>query len=463
MTSRPSLPKLLRTGAVITLASIALSVVAAVPAHAAAAVFDPDTNNSAYAWHLNPANEVAGGNYAITLDPDGRSGTPGGNSALTWGPGTIKISTGCPSDYRASSRSFIVTERGLETEIVVPRVGQDSTGWGLDGEAIKLSAGRDVGDWSPLNASKLPTGTNALVITCDPTAVADTVYAIPTDQPIANSKYFVAYIQVDRAAKSWTRVAKPAASKTATTTTLAASGTTATSTTLTATVSPTAATGSVTFSQGGTEVGKADVSNGVATLGVSGLTPATAYSFTAAYSGDSAYEASTTSAATDVTTVTPAASGSTDVTVSVPDAASSQPTGLKIAVASTSVKLASSEARTSGAVWNATGSLGEVTVTDDRRKVDAAAWTLNGSATKFSGSAGDFASSNLGWAPKLVSGSGAKGDTASDLSKEQKLASGAQPTTESNVVTKIDADLTLKVPSEVKTGDYTAKLTLTLI
>lgn len=458
MSTRPS--RILRTAAASAFAGVVLATLAVAPAHAAV-VYDPNANNSAFPYHLNPANEIEGGNYTVTWDPTSRTdnGVSSGTPAEKWGPATIKISTGCPADYRMSSRTYIVTADGLATGTAVARTNQSAALWGLQGNAITLTGGR-ASDWTNASEKQNPSGINAYVITCDP---ANKEGGYPTtDQPIGNAKYFVQYFKLDRSAHHWEVTSKPTASKTATTTTLAASGTTTMSTTLTATVSPAAATGSVTFSQGGTAIGKADVSNGVATLGVSGLTPATAYSFTAAYSGDSTYEASTTSAATAVTTVTPAATDSTEVGVTVPQAGTDQPTGLKITVGSSAVTLTGGT-RTSGAVWNATGSLGEVTVTDDRRNASAGAWTLNGSATKFTGSAGEFAASNLGWAPKVVSGTGTAGSSADDLSKEQKLASGAQPTADSNVVTKVDAGLTLKVPSTVATGEYKAKLTLTLI
>lgn len=438
----PSIRNRAALAAALTALAVATSTLGAVSAASAA--------------ELTPGNEIAGGTYTITLNPTGRAGFDEdfGLSALNIGPTQLKISTGCPTGYRASSRTFVVTPSGGEKGVSPRRTNAEAPLFGLTGSPITLAAPSEP-NFENLTEETLPTGINRLVVTCDAT-VSD------ADGPIGDSKYFVAYIQVDRATESWKQVSKPAASKTATTTTLAASGTTTMSTTLSATVSPTTATGSVTFSQGGTVVGTADVSNGVATLGLSGLTPATAYSFTAAYAGDGTHEASSTAAATAVTTVTPVATGSTNVGVTVPAAGSSVPTGLKITVASSAVTLIGGD-RASGQVWTATGSLGAVTVTDDRRAANAGAWSLNGSATTFTGSAGEFAASNLGWAPKIVSGTGTAGASAADLSQEQKLASGAQPTTDANVVTVVDAGLTLKVPSTVPTGEYTARLTLTLI
>ncbi|MGL1180809.1 hypothetical protein ACSTLD_23870, partial [Vibrio parahaemolyticus] len=88
--------------------------------------------------------------------------------------------------------------------------------------------------------------------------------------------------EVDRATDSWKQVPRPAATpdpQTATSTTLAASDTSATATTLSATVAPAAATGKVAFTQNGTAIGEAQVTNGVATWSATGLTADTEYTF----------------------------------------------------------------------------------------------------------------------------------------------------------------------------------------
>jgi hypothetical protein len=64
------------------------------------------------------------------------------------------------------------------------------------------------------------------------------------------------------------------------------------SVTLTATLSSSAATGSVSFSQGSTAVGTATVTNGVASIAAPSLAPGS-YTFTAVYTGDSSYAGST--------------------------------------------------------------------------------------------------------------------------------------------------------------------------
>lgn len=459
MSTPPSL-RLLRSGAVAALTGLALAALAGAPAYAAGELYNPDTDNSAYAWHLNPANEVNAGSYTITLDPPSRTGAPDGNSSLTWGPGVVTVNTGCPVGYRSSSRSFLVTESGLETEIVVPRQGS-SVGWGLDGGAITLDSGRDVGDWSALNAAKFPTGTNALVITCDPTGQAGMEYAIPADFTIANAKYFVAYIKVDRATESWEVTSKPGGGtvKVDTSVAASASGVSATSATLSATVTPTDATGTVTFTSGAFSQ-TAPVSGGTAGVSISGLTPATEYTFAASYSGDDTHNGSTGSVT--LTTLAAAGSSNSEVSVTVPTAASTDPAGLSISAKPGAVALSNAAARTQGQNWTASGTLGNVTVTDDRRNAGAGSWTLSGSSTAFVSGANTIAASQLGWTPAKVDGAGTAGAQATDLSSAKPLATGSA-TAETAVTTTVGAQLALVVPSAAVAGDYKATLTLTLI
>ncbi|WP_208322739.1 Ig-like domain-containing protein [Salinibacterium sp. ZJ454] len=277
--------------------------------------------------------------------------------------------------------------------------------------------------------------------------------------------YYDAILHVDKATGTLTVVSTDAApEKTATTTGLAASGTTATSTTLTATVAP-AATGTVTFKQGGTAIGSpVAVSAGAASLPMSGLTPNTAHSFTAEYSGDATHEASTGTVSFNTL---PAADGSeSDVNLTVPAAESDEPTGLKISVKPDAVTLSGAAARTAGSPWTATGSLGNVTVNDDRREATAQGWTLSGKAADFTGSGtaagSSIAASSLGWTPAKVSGAGTEGSASTDLSASRTLATGIASAT-SNVQTTVGAALSLVVPADKQAGAYSSKITLILI
>lgn len=431
--------------------ALVATIVASLVAASALAVASP-----AAAADLIPGNEINGGDYTITLNPTERSGDAGGTSALVWGPGNIKISTGCPEGYRLSSSTYIVTAGGVETPAATGRTNAEAALWGLKGNPIELTSGR-ASNWSLLTADTFPSGVNRLVITCDATLSPDSV---------GDSKYFVAYIEVDRAAQSWKVIDRPSTGpeKTATTTVITAADTTSTSTSLTATVAPAEATGTVTFSQNGTPVGQpVAVTNGTATYAALGLTPSTEYSFTAAYSGDATHEASV-SAARAVTTAAPAPvqdSAGADVSVTVPPVADAGPTGLKISTKPVAIELTGNDPRREGAIWTAKGQLGNVTVNDDRRTATTG-WTLNGSATTFAAGTNEIAASALSWTPTKVSGTGSAGSAARDLSTAKTLAFGSAPTG-SNLTTTVGAELALEVPGAAVAGDYKARLTLTLI
>jgi hypothetical protein len=242
---------------------------------------------------------------------------------------------------------------------------------------------------------------------------------------------------------------------------------TQTTATLTASVAPTDATGTVQFKQGGTNIGSpVNVSGGTASTSVTGLTAATAYAFTAEYSGDSTYNGSTGS--TNVTTAdVPADAKSTStVGVTVPTATNPAPTGLKISVKPGAITLQGPAQRLQGQVWSATGALGNVTVKDDRQ-LASGSWTLNGRLSAFTSGANSIAATNAGWTPAKVSGAGTAGAAVASgasggLSADKPLATGTASTTP-NVETVVGANITLDTPADAVAGDYTGTLTLTLI
>jgi len=90
----------------------------------------------------------------------------------------------------------------------------------------------------------------------------------------------------------------------------------ATATTLTAIVSPATATGTVTFTDGSTELGSAPLGDGTATL--SPLLTAGTHTITASYSGDSSHGPSTTDTTITVTAYTKKPSFDTDTTTTSP-------------------------------------------------------------------------------------------------------------------------------------------------
>ncbi|MDR2378475.1 MAG: hypothetical protein LBD70_03500 [Bifidobacteriaceae bacterium] len=160
---------------------------------------------------------------------------------------------------------------------------------------------------------------------------------------------------------------------------------------------------------------------------------------------------------------------SLDITVVVPQAGTppEPPTGLSISVKPGATTLSSSETRVAGQVWTATGTLGNVTVNDDRQDSAAADWTLNGKASTFieAGGTTPISPIYLGWTPNKVSGAGTAGGAVAvgaGLATDMPLATGTASDTP-NVLTTVNATLTLGVPPGAEDGSYKSTLTLTLI
>ena len=425
----------------------------------------------ASAAELIPENEI----QSMTIMVTSRTGTEQGTSALNWGPDSVTTSTGCPEGFRESSRTFIVSPDGTETSAALPRTSQTAPAFGLQGNPMDLFGTR-ASNWEALTEATLPTGLNKFVVTCD--ALVDGVRPATTD-PIGDAKYFVAYLQVDRAAESWTQVPAPTVPVVKVTPTVAFTTATANadgSVTLTATVSgdagvATNATGVVSISGSYSGLttpvsGEAAVSAGVATWTTPVLDAGQTYSFTAGYTanGDTKYTDSAANATTTVITVAePTPPQNTDITVTIPESA----TGLKFTMTPGAVAL--NQAALDGTSYVATGSLGEVTVSDNR--TTRIAWTLSGNATDFVNAADatqTIAASSLGWKPALVgaTNAGAAGieviaGASGGLTADTPLAQATAGL--STADTTINAGITLKAPADSAAGDYSATLTLTLI
>lgn len=454
--------------AVVAALSLALIGGATMPAYADDPVtYDETTDNSGFAYHLNPANEINGGAYTVTWNPTERTddGATSGSPAGKFGPAGITTSTGCPEGYRASSRTFIVTPDGLETSAALQRTQATSPYFGLQGSAMTLSSTR-AASWISMTDTTNPNGVNALVITCDPPING----GYPGNaKPIGNAKYFVTFFSMDWATNHWEVTTDPrGATKTATTTELASSNVTQTSATLTATVAPGDATGTVQFTQGGTAIGSpVPVAGGTATYSVSGLTAGTTYAFTAEYSGDATYAASTGAVSVTTEAIPVQDSSDSSVGVAVPTATTPAPTGLKMSAKPGAVTLTGPTTRTAGEVWTATGELGTVTVNDDRQSAGTP-WTLNGRISKLTSGSNEIAASNVGWKPaKVGDGNGTAGAEVAasvdgGLGSDKPLATGTGSAT-ANVTTSVGATITLNTPADAPAGDYTATLTLTLI
>ncbi len=275
-------------------------------------------------------------------------------------------------------------------------------------------------------------------------------------------KYYSATITVDAAGNY--AVGGTAPVKTDTTTALAGAAHNDGTVELTATVSAATASGTVSFQDAaGTEVGNAAVANGVASW-TSGVLPAdTTLQYKAVYSGDTAFNASTSDTITVTTVGEPQPPQSTEVTVTIPASA----TGLKFTVTPGNVAL--SAAALQGTNYVAAGTLGEVTVSDNR--ATRTPWTLNGKAGAFANTADaskSIAASSLGWKPALVgdanggtAGAEVTAGAAGGLSTDKPLAQAAAGATVAD--TTVKADVTLTAPADTPAGDYKATLTLTLI
>ncbi|AWB95418.1 hypothetical protein DCE93_06895 [Agromyces badenianii] len=414
----------------------------------------------ASAAELVPENEINGGAYTLTLDPATRSGVSQGSSALVSGPSTVTTDIGCPEGYRRSSRTFIVHPDGTEKAGAVMRANMTAAAWGLQGNAITLVVNR-ASNWFN---DTLTDGLNAFVVTCD--APTEDGGFVPNNAPIGDSKYFVAYLQVDRAAQSWTVVPKPV-EKADTTASLTPTAGNDGSVTLTATVSPAAATGSVSFvnTATGTEIGTGTLTAGSASTTVTGLAAGTSHSFKAVYAGDDDHNGSESGVATVNTVAEPQPPQNTAITVTIPASA----TGLKFTVTPGAVAL--SAATLNGTSYVATGTLEQAKVSDNREV--RTAWALNGSASEFVNTTDNtkkIAASSLGWKPELIGGAAANGGTAGaeiaagangGLSSQKSLAQAAAGATVAN--TTVKAGITLKAPADTAAGDYTSTLTITLI
>ncbi len=257
----------------------------------------------------------------------------------------------------------------------------------------------------------------------------------------------MAWISVDRTGVKWQQTTDPrVATKTATTTSVASSNVTPTGVTLTATVAPSAATGTVQFTQGGTAIGSpVTVSGGVATTTVSGLTASTAYTFGAQYAGDSTYAASTGSVS--VTTAAVPVQDSSNSTVVCDGSDVDQPRAHRDQDDGEAAGDHAHRPRHAhgGPGLAATGSLGNVTVDDDRQSASTS-WTLNGHISAFTNGSASIPASNVGWAPSLVSGAGTAGAAVTagsngGLTADQPLATGTGSSS-AHVTTTIGATIT---------------------
>lgn len=172
--------------------------------------------------------------------------------------------------------------------------------------------------------------------------------------------------------------------------------------------------------------------------------------------------------------------GENDVDVDVTIAELDEPGVLAMTVAGTSTTL--TETGSTATVRQFTGRLPAVTVTDTRTAEeipDGAGWYVLGSASDFTGDAGQapIGADHLGWTPALVDGGDAglvaEGDQVDTVLDEGPDAVGlvdqellALALDSEAIATEgswtVEAGLTLKTEAGVAPGDYSSVLTLSL-
>ncbi|HEY0248447.1 MAG TPA: Ig-like domain repeat protein [Gryllotalpicola sp.] len=265
---------------------------------------------------------------------------------------------------------------------------------------------------------------------------------------------------------------QPPAAAVDTTTVLAATADANGGVQLTATVedaagaTDTTATGNVTFHADGLTDVTVPVTAGVATTTVSrpATQYATAYSFTAAYAGDSAFNPSTSAAVSVTTSAAPANSGqaTSNETVTIPAPAAGE---LTLTVADGGVAFGTATEDVDAGTFSASAPLPESTVTDNRFQKDD--WTLNGSSTALISGTNSIPASALSWAAPTVTGTADAGTTpgsaANDLTEDQALALFHTAGLNGLVTSTVNTQLSLTTPVTQAVGDYAGTLTITLI
>jgi Bacterial Ig-like domain (group 3) len=242
---------------------------------------------------------------------------------------------------------------------------------------------------------------------------------------------------------------------------------------LKATITPTAATGTVQFADGATNIGApVPVVGGVAST--SGLFAAATHTFHAVFTPtDTTNVAGSSDVQTYVVSAYAGVTAGDTIQTEVPAG------GLAISVATPGAQdLGPMALNGTSNLLNVTGTLLNVTVTDTRAGTHAG-WTASGIVSDFAGpTAFSIAGANLGWTPNVVSHSLNQTVTAGPLvapalgvytasetgglhSTQTLASSAASPN--SNGTAVLNAALNLNAPTDTPAGTYVATLTLTAI
>lgn len=419
------------------------------------------------------------------LDPGNRLGelaldkTSGAISA-EGGPQRLTTDAGCPEGYRGSSRALWVwsdgtwplrvssSDSGLPAAVVVAGASNIS---GLDGTPIVREnvgtlkyASRWAAGGFPPSRFDGHSGVATYLITCDPGAAPGTTFPSATEG-VGSSKYFSVDIRItwDDATDTgtWEVADGTPIEKDDTTTTLTPTARNDGSVTLTAALSPAVATGEVTFTDvaTGASVGTATVQGGSAAVSVSGLRPDTAYTFRAAYAGDSRHNPSTSNDAVVTTVGQPVPPEDTDISVTIPAAN----TDLQLTVATGGASLGT--AFRENGVLVAHGELGDVSVRDNRAVKGG--WSVNGQAGALVSSddpTRTIPASALGWQPRGVNGTpGSPVEPGENGGLSTPKVLGSLPVGSQSVLATFGAQIELQVPQTTTPGAYTSTLTITLL
>lgn len=386
----------------------------------------------------------------------------------------VTVNSACPAGFRTGS-GIVVYQAGnrLGTLGIANEPANDGV-FGTNGlKPSDTSIAMDESDTLP---SQNPyVDNNKSLETAAPSLVSGSFeiryycFADATNPFDPADKYFSLTLNLNKTAHTWAApVAKITtttgitaganADKTATiasTVKLASDGTTATPATGTATVNQTAPSAAT--------VGTATIANGVATFTTGALSPGV-YTFTVTYSGDAAYNGSTSGTAT----VTIAGSNTAGTNVTFDVLAGANPGGLVLSNVPGSVDLGT--ATYNGGLLTASNPTGfsGITVTDNR-SLGSAAWSLTGSVSDFTSATGTLSGKYLGWTPAVTSGPATVGSAVlpaaaaaatGGLKTVSQLATA--PVVDGSAVSIVKAGLNVAIPANSATGHYSAVLTLTL-
>jgi hypothetical protein len=358
---------------------------------------------------------------------------------------TFSTTTACPTGFQSTAGMVVAANDGTNQGIL--SAGLPST---IIGAPFSGTLGFDMG--TILSVAGPAGQTYEFVIQCN---------ASLTSSQFVQSTF----VTFSADGSSWTSSGTPPAGSTPTTTTLTSNTSTAvfgSNVTLIATVAPAAATGTVTFFDGTTSLGTGTLASGSASLSTTTLQVGD-HSVTAHYGGSASFGASTSAAMVIHITPASANTGTETINVNVPLSEGV----FTLTVSGTPVQM--TDAVNNGNFFESTGTLSDVTVSDQRQQ-SKPGWSVSGQVSNFTSGANSFPGSDLGWTPSVktqnaaadvVAGPAVPAGTTPGLSGGSGLASaGASKGFGTSV---LSAALDLRVPVTTAVGAYSAVLTVTAV